>query len=111
MSRNDDAYSAPKRTSSGKKLRRKQAFSVTFPIDTLVEDKEPPAFNWFANFDFDDVLPLIGGFGEYQVWLVVMLIPFMYFIAYVYLAQFFMTLVPKHWCKIDELMHMTQKER
>lgn len=107
-------YSAAKTTPSDKKLGREQAFRsiVTFRNDsTLVEDEEPPAFNWYANLDFDDILPLLGGFGVYQVLLIVMLIPFLYIIAYVYFSQFFMTLVPKHWCKIDELMHMAQKER
>lgn len=54
--------------------------------------------------DFDDILPLIGEFGKYQRILFLLMIPFAFFVAFVYFAQIFITLVPEeHWCRIPEL--------
>lgn len=62
--------------------------------------------------DFDDLLPHIGEFGRYQKILFFLMIPFAFFIAFVYFTQIFITLVPeKHWCRIPELMHLSQSER
>lgn len=54
--------------------------------------------------DFDDLLPHIGEFGRYQKILFLLMIPFAFFVAFVYFSQIFMTLVPeKHYCSIPEL--------
>lgn len=54
--------------------------------------------------DFDDLLPLIGEFGRYQKILFLCMIPFSFFVAFVYFSQIFMTLIPEqHWCHVPEL--------
>lgn len=53
---------------------------------------------------FDDILPYVGEAGRYQWLLFVILLPFTFVYAFLYFAQFFITLVPEeHWCKIPEL--------
>lgn len=62
--------------------------------------------------DFDDILPHIGEFGTYQKILFFLMIPFAFFVAFVYFSQIFMTLVPeKHWCRIYELEHLPIEQR
>lgn len=62
--------------------------------------------------DFDDMLPHIGEFGRYQKILFLLMIPFAFFVAFVYFVQIFLTLVPeKHWCRIPELEHLSLNER
>lgn len=54
--------------------------------------------------DFDDLLPLIGEFGRYQKILFLLMIPFSFFVAFVYFSQIFLTLIPdQHWCHVPEL--------
>ncbi|KAH8259314.1 hypothetical protein KR026_002200 [Drosophila bipectinata] len=56
------------------------------------------------NLDFDDILPLIGEFGRYQKFLFICMIPFSFFVAFVYFSQIFLTLIPEqHWCHVPEL--------
>lgn len=65
-----------------------------------------------ANLDFDDVLPHLGEFGRYQIILFFSMIPFAFFVAFVYFTQIFITLVPdKHWCRIPEIENLTRTER
>lgn len=62
--------------------------------------------------DFDDMLPLIGEFGRYQKLLFLLMIPFSFFLVFVYFTQIFITLVPEqHWCRIPELENLTATER
>lgn len=65
--------------------------------------------------DFDDLLPHIGEFGRYQKILFLLMIPFAFFVAFVYFSQIFLTLVPdEHWCRVPELElfgNMTREER
>lgn len=64
------------------------------------------------NLDFDDILPHIGEFGTYQKILFFLMIPFAFSVAFVYFSQIFITLVPdKHWCRIDELIHLPIEQR
>lgn len=62
--------------------------------------------------DFDDLLPHIGEFGRYQKILFLLMIPFAFFVAFVYFSQIFITLVPdEHWCFVPELQHLTVDQR
>lgn len=62
--------------------------------------------------DFDDLLPHIGEFGRYQKILFLLMIPFAFFVAFVYFSQIFITLVPdEHWCFVPELANLTVEER
>lgn len=65
--------------------------------------------------DFDDLLPHIGEFGRYQKILFLLMIPFAFFVAFVYFSQIFLTLVPdEHWCRVPELdvfNNMTREKR
>lgn len=62
--------------------------------------------------DFDDLLPYIGEFGRYQKILFLLMIPFAFFVAFVYFSQIFITLVPEqHWCSVPELAHLTSEQR
>lgn len=81
------------------------------PLDTI---PSPVVADVVATpkLDFDDILPHIGEFGSYQKILFFLMIPFAFFIAFVYFSQIFLTLVPeKHWCRIDELEHMSVEQR
>ncbi|XP_055378688.1 solute carrier family 22 member 13-like isoform X2 [Condylostylus longicornis] len=70
-------------------------------------DENPKKF-----IDFDDLLPHIGEFGRYQKILFLCMIPFAFFVAFVYFSQIFITLVPEqHWCHIPELDHLSVEER
>ncbi|KAK3925104.1 Carcinine transporter [Frankliniella fusca] len=62
--------------------------------------------------DFDDVLPHVGEFGVSQRILFLLMIPFAWFVAFVYFSQIFITLVPEgHWCRIPELQDLNLVER
>lgn len=62
--------------------------------------------------DFDDLLPHIGEFGRYQKILFLLMIPFAFFVAFVYFSQIFITIVPEeHWCWIPELEQLSVEER
>ncbi|XP_058458866.1 organic cation transporter protein [Malaya genurostris] len=62
--------------------------------------------------DFDDLLPHIGEFGRYQKILFLLMIPFAFFVAFVYFSQIFITLVPEeHWCRVPELEHLSVEDR
>lgn len=70
-------------------------------------DQEQP-----KDMDFDDLLPHVGEFGRYQRILFVLMIPFAFFVAWVYFSQIFITLVPEeHWCRVPELENLTVEER
>lgn len=62
--------------------------------------------------DFDDLLPHVGDFGKYQKILFLLMIPFAFFVAFVYFSQIFLTLVPdEHWCNVPELQHLSAEQR
>ncbi|KAH8296304.1 hypothetical protein KR054_004333, partial [Drosophila jambulina] len=61
--------------------------------------------------DFDDLLPMLGQFGWFQLRLFLFMIPFCYITAFVYLGQIFMTLAPNDFhCFEPELELMTDEE-
>lgn len=63
-------------------------------------------------FEFDDLLPHIGEFGIYQRILFLLMIPFAFFVAWVYFSQIFIAIVPEHhWCWVPELANLTVEER
>ncbi|XP_030570755.1 organic cation transporter protein-like isoform X2 [Drosophila novamexicana] len=63
------------------------------------------------HLDFDDLLPEIGEFGCFQKVLFVLMIPFCYISAFVYLSQIFMTLPPdKYYCFVNELSLIASEE-
>jgi hypothetical protein len=62
--------------------------------------------------DFDELLPHVGEFGTYQKILFCLMIPFAFYVAWVYFSQIFITLVPEeHWCKVPELMDLPVHRR
>lgn len=62
--------------------------------------------------DFDDLLPYIGEFNRYQKILFLLMIPFAFFVAWVYFSQIFITLIPEeHWCKVPALENLTVEQR
>ncbi|XP_043271469.1 organic cation transporter protein-like [Venturia canescens] len=64
------------------------------------------------DMDFDELLPHVGEFGFYQKILFVLMVPFAFFVAWVYFSQIFITLVPEgHWCRVPELANLTVEER
>ena len=70
------------------------------------EDKQP-------SMDFDDMLPLVGEFGVYQKILFLLLMPFAFFVTFVYFTQIFITVTPEqYWCKVPELdhLHLTEEQ-
>lgn len=63
---------------------------------------------------FEDILPYIGDFGKYQLWLLLSLLPFGIAFVSVFIAPLLIVAVPeKHWCKINELidLNLTRDER
>ncbi|XP_073836261.1 solute carrier family 22 member 13-like [Musca autumnalis] len=65
-----------------------------------------------APIDFDDILPMIGEFGKYQKILFICMIPFAFFVAFIYFSQIFLTLIPEqHWCSVPELESIPLEER
>lgn len=63
-------------------------------------------------FEFDDLLPHLGEFGLYQKILFLLMIPFAFFVAWVYFSQIFITIAPEqHWCWVPELANLTIEER
>lgn len=56
------------------------------------------------DFDFNRLLQQIGDFGVYQILLcVVLVLPSALICALIYFAQFFIILVPDHWCSIEQI--------
>ncbi|KAB0795654.1 hypothetical protein PPYR_12493 [Photinus pyralis] len=63
-------------------------------------------------FEFDDLLPHVGEFGLYQKILFLLMIPFAFFVAWVYFSQIFITITPeRYWCRVPELENLTREER
>lgn len=65
-----------------------------------------------AQVEFDDLLPHIGEFGRYQQLLFLLMIPFTFFLVFVYFAQIFITLVPaEYFCRIPMLANHSLESR
>ncbi|XP_055311192.1 solute carrier family 22 member 13-like [Sitodiplosis mosellana] len=85
---------------------------VSAQVNGLMQQNRSNAENISDTLDFDDILPHIGEFGTYQKILFFLMIPFAFFVAFVYFSQIFITLVPeKHWCRIFELEHLPTEQR
>lgn len=77
-----------------------------------VKKKKPVKESNLPLLDFDDILPIVGEFGPYQQRLFLLMIPFAFFVAFVYFTQIFITLVPDgHWCLVHELREMSVEDR
>ncbi len=81
-------------------------------------EKDTVQSDQFANgkskqdVDFDDLIPIIGNFGKYQIILFLLLGPFTVFFVFVYFTQIFITLIPeKYWCSVPELEHLELEDR
>lgn len=61
--------------------------------------------------DFDDLLHHFGDCGRYQMLLFFLMIPFIFFLAFIFYTQMLITLVPMHWCKVPELESLSVHER
>jgi hypothetical protein len=84
----------------------------TLEVTSDVEKQPDGQINQPRVIDFDDLLPHIGEFGRYQKILFLLMIPFAFFVAFVYFSQIFLTLVPEeHWCYVPELQNLTQQQR
>lgn len=71
------------------------------------KDKPPK-----TGVDFDDLLPHIGNFGNYQIILFLLLAPYTLFYVFVYFTQIFITLVPNdYWCNVPELVQLNASDR
>ena len=56
-----------------------------------------------GKIDFDDMLVHIGGWGKFQIRLLMVCIPFTFVLAYVgYAPILFLFVPPDYWCKIPE---------
>ena len=51
--------------------------------------------------DFEDVLKHVGGWGRYQLTLLVVSFPFTLFLAYVAYSPILFMYTPEHWCAPD----------
>lgn len=107
-----------------KVIRRKSANAQGLQLDgnslngdlnksSVVNHVYPPSSDPSNSpIDFDDILPLIGEFGIYQKLLFICMIPFAFFVAFVYFSQIFLTIIPdQHWCHIPELDNLTMPQR
>lgn len=75
---------------------------MTVMVEPKIEEGSGPA----KIETFDDILPYVGEASRYQWFLFILLLPFTFVYAFLYFAQFFLTLVPaEHWCTIPELEH------
>lgn len=85
-----------------------ETISKTMDLKTENKSSElPNNTDEKPTMDFDDVLPHLGEFGRYQKLLFLMMIPFAFFVAWVYFSQIFITLVPEeYWCKVPELENL-----
>lgn len=61
--------------------------------------------------DFDDILPYVGSFGPFQKRILLLSLPVNYFLAVVYMAQLYQTLVSRKfiyfWFRIILLLYLT----
>lgn len=83
-------------------------FDVDKPKSTIGGKDQPLK----TDIDFDDLLPHIGNFGNYQIILFLLLAPYTLFYVFVYFTQIFITLVPNdYWCNVPELLHLEASDR
>lgn len=82
---------------------------VKFDEDSLRGSKEGDSKQ--KKMDFDELLPHVGEYGIYQVFLFLLMMPFLFFLAFVYMSQMFMTLTPNdHWCNVPSLSNRTMRD-
>ncbi|XP_017048437.1 carcinine transporter isoform X2 [Drosophila ficusphila] len=81
--------------------------------DHIKSDTSLPRREWETEdyIDFDDLLPMIGEFGWFQLILFLFMIPFCFITAFVYLGQIFLTLTPHdYYCFVPELAIIQNEE-
>lgn len=114
-------YSASSEGLDGHHKNKLNYLNVTSDLNFVVEkpgsldnskgrnDEDKPLKN---GVDFDDLLPQIGNFGNYQIILFLLLAPYTLFYVFVYFTQIFITLVPNdYWCNVPELLHLEPTDR
>lgn len=85
--------------------------NVSNEAEVTITDN-PDSSSAQKQIEFDDLLPYIGEFGTYQKLLFLLMIPFNFFLAFVYFAQIFITLVPaEHFCRMPALLNQSLESR
>ncbi|XP_065369296.1 organic cation transporter protein-like [Calliphora vicina] len=112
----NNSYSNPNFTASDQDIKLKNLnkwsdIELT-KRDSLESQNVEVVENKKSSMDFDDILPLIGEFGKYQKILFIYMIPFEFFLVFVYFTQIFLTLTPEqYWCEVPELADLTIAEK
>lgn len=84
--------------------------------ENLLDNGRLPARNKSITYatqfiDFDDLLPQIGEFGQFQKLMFLFMIPFCFIAPFAYLSQIFMTLNPSnYYCFVPELSLIESSE-
>lgn len=63
--------------------------------------------------EFDELLPHVGQYGVYQVYLFLMTMPFLFILAFMFMSQMFITLTPNdYYCNVPgvEKTSLTSEE-
>lgn len=76
------------------------------PTNVANHPKKPES----RTMEFDDLLPLVGEYGIYQVILFFLLLPFCFYIAFIFMSQMFITLVPDDYQCVLPLENATIEE-
>lgn len=100
----------PQRVETGQQTQDTDRINIRSSQTSDDADKTKSHISYLL-FDFDDLLPEIGEFGLYQKIMFLLMIPFCFIAAFVYLGQIFMTLPPEnYYCFVQELSLIDSEE-